>query len=264
MSNAAPTEANLPAADDWDAHWDEFSDAAERNPAQAYRRRLALRLLERDGAPVRLLDIGSGQGDFIAQAAARWSGAELAGVEISAQGIRISQEKVARARFFAADLTTGAAPPAEMAGWGTHAVCSEVLEHVDDPTALMRTARSWLAPGARVVVTVPGGPMSAFDKHIGHRRHFTGGLLASILTQAGYEVDWCNGAGFPFFNVYRGVVIARGDKLVSDVEANDQGEPASLLARAVMGAFHPLMFLNLPRTRFGWQTVGVARVPQGA
>ena len=37
----------------------------------------------------------------------------------------------------------------------------------------MRNAAALLAPGAKVVVTVPGGPRSAFDKHIGHCRHFT-------------------------------------------------------------------------------------------
>ncbi len=31
----------------------------------------------------------------------------------------------------------------------------------------------YLAPGCRLVVTVPGGPRSAFDRHIGHRRHFS-------------------------------------------------------------------------------------------
>ena len=30
--------------------------------------------------------------------------------------------------------------PADLAGWGTHAVCSEVLEHVDDPVTLLRGA----------------------------------------------------------------------------------------------------------------------------
>ena len=73
------------------------------------------------------------------------------------------------------DLLRDPAPDAEWAGWATHAVCSEVLEHVDEPVVLLRNARSWLAPGCRLVVTVPGGPMSAFDRHIGHRRHFSPG-----------------------------------------------------------------------------------------
>ncbi len=69
--------------DDWDAHWDQYEIAAEYNPAQWYRRRLALRLLERAGVPERLLDIGSGQGDFLVDAAKRWPQAALVGLEAS-------------------------------------------------------------------------------------------------------------------------------------------------------------------------------------
>lgn len=245
--------------DDWDRHWDDYADAAERNPAQAYRRRLAIKLLERDGTPVRLLDIGSGQGDLLAAARERWPSAALTGVEISAQGIEVARRKLPDGEFHLVDLMSDGTPPQERAGWATHAVCSEVLEHVDDPVAVMRHARAWLAPGCRVVVTVPGGPMSAFDRHIGHRRHFSAADIAEVLRAAGYDVEWAGGAGFPFFNLYRGVVISRGDKLVDDVAA-EGGEPASGLARAVMAAFHPLFRLNLTRSRLGWQTVAVARV----
>ena len=85
-----------------------------------------------------------------------------------------------------------------------------MLEHVDDPGALLASARRWLAPAALLVVTVPGGPMSAFDRHVGHRRHYTTTDLQSLLETTGFEVLVCGGAGFPFFNLYRRAVIARG------------------------------------------------------
>ena len=97
------------------------------------------------------------------------------------------------------------APPAslnEFTNWATHAVCSEVLEHVDDPVAFLKRARDYLAPGARLIVTVPGGPMSAFDRHIGHRQHFDRLKIRSMLEQAGYSVERTYLAGFPFFNLY--------------------------------------------------------------
>jgi SAM-dependent methyltransferase len=246
-------------ADDWDAHWDDFDAAASRNPAQAYRRRLVAALLERQGQPTRLLDVGSGQGDFAVEALVRWPGLDLLGLEYSASGVRISQEKAAGARFEQADLVAADAAPAPGdAGWATHAVCSEVLEHVDDPVRLMATARAWMAPECRVVVTVPGGPMSAFDRHIEHRRHFSPDDLRTLLTEAGFRTVLASGAGFPFFNLYRATVIARGEKLVADVTTTEQGEGGSLLARAAMAAFDPLFRLNLPRTPFGWQTYAVA------
>ena len=184
------------------------------------------------------------------------------GSEISAQGIAVAERKAPRARFVEVDHIAVADPPADLAGWATHAVCSEVLEHVDDPVTLMRHVRAWMAPGCRVVVTVPGGPMSAFDRHIGHRRHFTPADLAELLTDAGYAVERATGAGFPFFNLYRSAVVARGDKLVADVAAGEtEGAPASRLARVVMAGFRPLFALNRDTGTRGWQTVAVARVP---
>ena len=53
------------------------------------------------------------------------------------------------------------------------AVCSEVLEHLNDPATFLRTATAALSPGATFIVTVPGGPRSEFDRLIGHRRHYT-------------------------------------------------------------------------------------------
>ena len=91
----------------------------------------------------------------------------------------------------------------------THAVCSEVLEHVDDPVALMRNAIALLAPGCEVVVTVPGGPRSAFDRYVGHLRHFTATLSNQVSrTPASTWTGCCT--GFPFFNLYKLAVIARG------------------------------------------------------
>jgi SAM-dependent methyltransferase len=241
--------------DDWDRHWDDYAAAAERNPAQRYRRRVALGLLEAQGPPRRLLDVGSGLGDLLATAARRWPSAQLLGLEPSAVGVRRAQAKVPGARFV---VTADAEVPPELERWATHAVCSEVLEHVDDDVAVLAAARRVMAPGCRLIVTVPGGRMSAFDRHIGHRRHYTSGSLAATLRAAGYEVETTTGAGFPFFNLYRRLVIARGAALVDDVRTG-AGEPTGP-ARLAMTGFGPLFRLNLRSSPWGAQIVGVARV----
>ncbi|HET8672797.1 MAG TPA: class I SAM-dependent methyltransferase [Thermoleophilaceae bacterium] len=263
MTAAGGAPGTAPRGDDWDRHWDAYAAAAEANPAQRYRRRLALRLLGAEESPARLLDLGSGQGDFLRAAAQRWPQAQLLGIEPSEVGVRESQAKVPGASFLALDLISGVDPalPAQFRDWATHAVCSEVLEHVDEPEALLRAAIGAMAPGCRLVVTVPGGRMSAFDRTIGHRRHYTPTSLAQSLREAGLEVEWTSGAGFPFFNLYRALVIARGDKLAGDVAAHGPDGGSSLAARAAMLAFRPLLGLTLTRSRFGVQIVGVARVP---
>ena len=245
--------------DDWDRHWDDYAEAAEQNPAQRYRRKLVFDLLGLDTEPARVLDIGSGQGDFAADVLERNPDTELLGIEVSPAGIEIAQRKAPSANFIVRDLTTPEPPPDDRRDWATHAVCSEVLEHVDDPRALIANAAPYMAPGCRLVVTVPGGPMSAFDHHIGHRRHFSATDLCNLLRDAGFEVEMSGGAGLPFFNLYRLVVILRGGKLVDDVTAGGGSE--SRLANAVMAAFRALFKLNLPFMRGGWQTVALARRP---
>ena len=97
--------------DDWNEHWDAYAQAALDNPAQGYRRRLAMQLLEQVRAPVRLLDLGSGQGDFLAHASRRWTTAELLGVEPSSIGVAIARARVPGARSRGPRPAERSAPP---------------------------------------------------------------------------------------------------------------------------------------------------------
>jgi SAM-dependent methyltransferase len=255
------TSSNVSAhRDDWNQHWNAYAESAALNPAQAYRRMLIFHALDlaRAEGPVRLLEIGSGQGDFSRELKARYPDSELLGLDLSETGVVIARKKVPDGAFFQQDLTEPLSIPAQYRGWATHAVCSEVLEHLDDPLKALKNARSCLAPGGRLVVTVPGGPMSAFDRHIGHRGHFTPQRLETLLRDAGFEVPALHGAGFPFFNLYRLTVVARGRKLITDVEG-ERGLSAS--ARAAMSFFGWLFRFNARETSWGWQLVATAVEP---
>jgi len=245
------------AIDDWDRHWLEFGAAAELSPATRYRRRLALRLLAKDGqdADLRMLEIGSGAGQFAEEFLAQSPRAQFLGLELSRTGVEMAGRRVPGARFLQRDLgATGYSQPDGLDFRATHAVCSDVLEHLDDPSVLLRHAAAYMAPGCRFVVTVPGGWHSAFYRHIGHRRHYTPAQLCVLLEGAGFTVERAYAAGFPFFNLYRMLVTLRGPKLIAEAE----GAP-SLLMRATGALFHTLFRLNLMHP-WGWQTVAVARM----
>jgi SAM-dependent methyltransferase len=248
-----------PQLDDWDRHWQDYAEAAASNPAQAYRRRLVLRLLDSsgDGAPSRVLDIGSGTGDLAAEIRNAFPAAELLGLDVSAAAVEHAARKVPAATFVQRDLVHGSGADPDHRGWATHAVCSEVLEHVEDPARLLANARAYLGTGCRLVVTVPGGPLSAFDRHIGHRQHFTPEALKTLLEEAGFEVERADRAGFPFFNLYRLTVLLRGRRVVDDFADGD----GSLAARAVMKLFGILFRLNIASSPWGWQVLATARFP---
>jgi trans-aconitate methyltransferase len=252
-----------PAIDpDWDNHWQQFDQATQRNPAELMRFRLVLRYLGLLDRPARVVDIGSGQGALASIISRRHPHSAVLGVELSATGVSLSAARVPSAHFLQWDLLADRPAPAEWSSWATHAICSEVLEHVDEPGRLLRNAREFMTPGCRLVVTVPGGPRSAFDLHIGHRRHYDPRALAELLADAGFERVATFGAGFPFFNLYRLAVVARGGRLVEDVAVQDEGGSLSRTARLAMRAFDLLFRFNLMATPWGWQIVGTARVPR--
>ena len=256
-------ESDSPAAgpvDDWESHWREYDESAQDNPAQRYRRTLISRAIGRavgrDRRPRTILDVGSGQGDLLAQLGQQHPNASLAGLELSSSGITAAEQRVPGARFVQVDLASPAALPTDLERWADVVTCSEVLEHVDRPEVLLRNAARALAPAGTLVITVPGGPRTAFDRHIGHRRHFDRATLTTVIDQAGLEPVEVKGHGFPFFNLYKLVVLVRGEKVVADVATST---PPSRLAAAVMGVFGLVLRPSLCSSRWGWQMVAVVR-----
>lgn len=243
--------------DDWEQHWREYSESAQNNPAQNYRRELILSLLRKASNPMRVLDVGSGQGDFARDLLNCFPRAEIRGLELSKTGVELAKKKVPKVLFQQRDLLKNQEVPIEQKNWATHAICSEVLEHLQSPELLLNNVSDYLAPGCKLIITVPGGPMSAFDKHIGHRQHFSGQELFRLLDQNGfYTVDIFQ-AGFPFFNLYKVLTILRGSRLIRDVSSTESN--LSFTAEMLMRLFRILFKLNLKNTPFGWQLVAIAK-----
>jgi len=251
------------AADDWDRHWSEYADLAKVNPAQTFRIDLILEQLERlrpavVGRADHILDIGSGPGHLLAAVAERRPEAQLVGIELSSEGVRHATAAVPEARFVQHDLLGPGRLPDDLRGWAHVAVCSEVLEHVDEPERFLELATELLAPDGVLVITVPGGPRTAFDRHIGHRRHYRPSSLRQLISRSGLTVRRVSGAGFPFFNLYKLVVLAQGDRLATEVSERAE---VSRLATAAMRTFGLVLLPARNSRRYGWQLVGVASRP---
>lgn len=259
MSN--PLEPNLSMdRDDWEAHWELLSDITELNPADAYRYQLVLLALglEGDGTGARVLDVGCGPASLLARVASKYPRAELVGVDFSRQALSLSASKVPSGTFLQVDLADSPASlPAGYRGWATHAICSEVIEHLDDPVSFLRVVKHWLRPNATLVVTVPSGPMADYHRHVGHRRHYKSHELAQTLSEAGYTVTGIQRAGFPFFNLYRLLTQLRGSKLIHDVSVQRSGRQ-SLAVRVAFGILRPCFLLNLRESPLGWQLLATA------
>jgi SAM-dependent methyltransferase len=249
---------------DWDLHWKRFGSAVRDNPASIYRQHLIWDQLHPWSGGARVLDIGSGQGELALWLARELPLTQIRGLEYSAIGVEQARKAAAEVgidstvSFSQTDLLEPQDVEDSERQWATVAVCSEVLEHVDFPEVLLANTMEYLDPKCRLIVTVPGGPRTAFDRHIGHRKHFTKRSLSEVLERSGFKVVTVRRAGFPFFNLYKLVVLLRGRALVADLSSSVTPARVSRLSDIVQRFFGASFGWNLEASPFGWQLLAVA------
>lgn len=150
----------------------------------------------------RLLDVGCGAGRASAAVKKRFSGLTVTGIEKDSGA-------AARARavldsVFEEDAATGLARLLVAGERFDAFLFADVLEHLEDPLAVLAQARALALPGASLVASVPNvghlslardlllgrfDPLPAGLADAGHLRWFTRGFLAEALIESGWSVD---------------------------------------------------------------------------
>jgi SAM-dependent methyltransferase len=181
-------------------YYEPWQGSEEPRRRRMWRRRL--RLLERRIRPrtprgLALLDVGCGDGLFLEVARGRgWNGD---GIEFSPEGARRSAARLGRpvavGNLAASNLLLG--PYDVVTLW-------HVLEHLEEPTAMLEAARRRLRPGGLLVVAVPN--LSNLPMRVAYRvargralplyepgarephlSHFSPATLRLILRRGGFE-----------------------------------------------------------------------------
>jgi SAM-dependent methyltransferase len=135
----------------------------------------------------------------------------------------------------------------------------DVIEHLDDDVAALRTARRLVRPGGTVIVTVPAYAWlwSGHDVALGHRRRYTAGALRVVLREAGLDVEHLG-----YFNamLFPAIAAVRIAKRIAGARGHDLGHPAEVVNRVLTSLFaferHLVLRPGLP---FGCSVLGIAR-----
>jgi 2-polyprenyl-3-methyl-5-hydroxy-6-metoxy-1,4-benzoquinol methylase len=133
------------------------------------------------GSDLRIADVGCGTGGMLPVLARH---GRVTGVDDAP----LAREYCARSGF--PDVQT----PAEWqsAGGAFDLVTAfDVIEHVEDDVAFLRSVSDRLVPGGRLLATVPAYPFlwSTFDEMNHHYRRYTGGALRRSLVASGFTVE---------------------------------------------------------------------------
>ncbi len=199
----------------------------------------------------RILEIGCGSGNVL----------ETLGEFGETVGMETSPELIAAARAAGLDVRRGTLPEDLVVpdGWADVVLMLDVIEHVDDDVAALATGYRALAPGGRLIVTVPAYPWlwSGHDVALGHRRRYSARRLRSAVERAGFRVahqSYFNTALFPM------IALVRIGKRLRGASGHDLRRPPDRVNRLLAAVFALERFV-VPRGSlpFGASLLLVAR-----
>lgn len=214
----------------YDGLWaGEWRDLPSHGPLSYTRQRLMLRefgAMVRPG--MRLLDVGCGDGTFIARLKERFPDLDVAGIDFSAAAREGDSETLRAA------MTTGDVE--KLTDYYDEesfdlVVSCEVLEHVEDPAAVLHGVNQVLKPGGIGVFTVPLGMQhwSELDDAGQHLRRFEPGEFDALCVDAGLKVENSYGWGGPVARPYYAFSQKVGSKNLASSAKTVFGKTAGYL-----------------------------------
>lgn len=178
------------------------------------------------------------------------------GLEPSAKAWQVAVESVSRYEGLRVVRS-----PEELGGERfDYLLALEVLEHIEDDHGALRTWRSWIKPGGRILVTVPAHmrSWSRADEFGGHFRRYERPELLKLFEDQRFVVDACWTYGFPLTSITSRVrkLLYRHKRIEGEMMERTMassfdsvrkiGVGATVLAPLFEAAVRPFHWLQLP------------------
>jgi len=165
-------------------HFERWVDASEHDFRAASLNRLVASMLE----PGRTLDVGCGTGGLTAILLRQ--GHDVVAQDASPAIVELCRRYLERNGLQARAVRTGLIEDIDPDERYDSIVALDVIEHIEDDVAAVAAMRDVLAPGGRLVLSVPAmsslyGPK---DVAIGHYRRYDRGPLVELLERQGFRV----------------------------------------------------------------------------
>lgn len=128
----------------------------------------------------RVLDFGAGGGQFAAPLSAQ-------GLDVTA----LEPDQLLQQRLRAQGLRVAGSTDELADGSFDYIYTLNVLEHIDDDAAALRSLHAKLAPNGKLLIYVPAFPLlyTSMDAKVGHVRRYTRGSLIPRVSAAGFRIE---------------------------------------------------------------------------
>ena len=191
-----------------------------------------------------VLDVGCGSGENLAHLAALQR-FDLAGTDVSEEALALARRRAPSIRFSVLDIEREA-----LAETFDLVMSVQVVEHLPADVAAFRHMAAMTRK--YVFTSTMAGRMRPSEKFIGHVRNYSAPELRRKLVDAGLEVLWVRGWGFPLYSpLYR--------TLVEFLPSGPPRGRVGRFGRFVAAALYQVYRLNVPGR--GDVLSALARVP---
>jgi glycosyltransferase involved in cell wall biosynthesis len=149
----------------------------------------------------RVLEIGSGIGNIIAEVLTDGSVQEVVATDINATSLQTLEDRFRNDPRLSCVVWDLSGPvPVELRGRRFDTViCSNVLEHIEDHDSALAAMANLLDRGGKLVLLVPAHPFlyCQLDQNLGHFRRYRRPELIALLEKQGFCVEKITNHNFP-------------------------------------------------------------------